>query len=227
MNLTSIAETKYPINEVFVTIQGEGSFSGHAAIFIRMQGCNVGCAWCDTKHSWVLDSANEVASTQIINKTGDGKNWAWFDLSELLDFIVVNKPKLVVITGGEPLQYNLKELCLGIEASGKFVQIETSGTEIPQISPNTWMTLSPKINMQGGKQICAKAVARANEIKMPIGKMSDIDILLKLIDDYKITVPIWLQPISQNPSATKLCIDQAILRDWRLSVQMHKYLGVR
>ena len=226
-SINNITNVKFPVNEIFVTIQGEGSFGGHAAIFLRMQGCDVGCAWCDTKHSWVVDSTNEVETTQIINKTGDGQNWAWFSLDEILAVVSTNKPELVVITGGEPLQYDLRSICIGVEALGKRVQIETSGTNIPQISSDTWMTLSPKINMAGGKKVLPEAVARANEIKMPIGKISDIDVLLKFIDEHKITTPIWLQPLSQSPSATKLCIEHAILNDWRLSVQMHKYLGVR
>ena len=218
---------KLPVNEVFITIQGEGSFSGHAAIFVRLQGCDVGCAWCDTKHSWYLNQDNEVSSSQIIDKSGDGVNWAWFDINELINFIAKGKPNLVVITGGEPLQYDLEEFCVRVEELGKVVQIETSGTEIPQISNNTWMVLSPKINMPGGKHVLPESINRANEIKMPIGKMSDITLLLELIERYKINTPIWLQPLSQNQSATNLCIEQAILHDWRLSLQMHKYLSVR
>ncbi len=226
MNLIN-TDIAYPVNEVFITIQGEGYYSGTAAIFVRLQGCDVGCAWCDTKHSWYLDSQYEVDKQAIINKTGDGKNWSWFSLEELLSEISNYTPKLVVITGGEPLQYNLTQLCAGVESLSKYVQIETSGTSIPQISPNTWMTLSPKINMAGKKEVLAEAVKRANDIKMPVGKMADIDLLLELISKYNITVPIWLQPLSQSPSATKLCTEQAIKHDWRLSVQMHKYLSIR
>ena len=64
---------------------------------------------------------------------------------------------------------------------------------------------------------------------MPIGKMSDIEKLKIFIKEYGVNkdIPIWLQPISQNPSATKLCIEQALLNNWRLSLQTHKFINIR
>ncbi|MFN8770351.1 MAG: 7-carboxy-7-deazaguanine synthase QueE [Neisseriaceae bacterium] len=222
----------YPINEIFATIQGEATFAGKPSIFIRMQGCNVGCGWCDTKHTWELGQTDKKQFFEIINKQQDQNSWAQATLDEIIIYINNNYPhiKHVVITGGEPAQYDLLPLCSAIENLGKKVQIETSGTEELKISEATWVTLSPKINMPGGKKIIGDNVLRANEIKMPIGKMADIEILQKFIDNYKIDEelkPIWLQPLSRNLTATKLCIEQALKHNWKLSIQIHKYLNIR
>ncbi len=84
--------------------------------------------------------------------------------------------------------------------------------------------------MPGNKPLLDEAIARASEIKMPVGKMKDIDNLKDFLTTYKHLIKvkdIWLQPLSQNPQATKLCIEQAMLNNWRLSVQTHKYLNIR
>lgn len=222
----------YPINEIFITIQGEATFAGTPSIFIRLQGCNVGCGWCDTKHTWDLDKASQQKFIEIANKQHDKNSWALATLDDIANHIKKNfqQIKHVVITGGEPAQYDLLPLCEALEQLGKFIQIETSGTETLRISDKTWVTLSPKINMPGGKKVIPDNVNRANEIKMPIGKSMDIAILQDFLSQHKINseiTPIWLQPLSQNPSATKLCIDQALANGWKLSIQIHKYLNIR
>ncbi len=221
----------YPINEIFATLQGEATFTGTPSVFIRLQGCEVGCGWCDTKHTWKLDVANQVSFIQISQKTQDKNNWADTSLDELMTYIQDNYPQIthIVITGGEPAQYNLTALCEKLEQLGKDVQIETSGTELLRITPNTWVTLSPKIDMSGGKIVLQDAVKYANEIKMPIGKKSDIEKLKQFLLEFKIpsNTPIWLQPLSQSQGATQLCIEEAMLNNWRLSIQVHKYLNIR
>ncbi len=60
---------QYPINEMFQTLQGEGYYTGVPAIFIRLQGCPVGCSWCDTKHTWEKQADRETALGDILVKT--------------------------------------------------------------------------------------------------------------------------------------------------------------
>lgn len=220
----------YPINEVFATIQGEATFTGTPSIFIRLQGCNVACPWCDTKHTWELAKNEQINFTQLITKDNDGQKWANVELAELVTYLQSTYPliKHVVITGGEPAMYDLTDLCKSLENIGKTIQLETSGTEDLKVTPKTWVTLSPKINMPGGKKILNSVVDRANEIKMPIGKFDDITKLQTFISNYLIKdIPIWLQPLSQNPSATKLCIEQALTNNWKLSLQTHKFINIR
>jgi 7-carboxy-7-deazaguanine synthase len=83
------------------------------------------------------------------------------------------------------------------------------------------------MDMPGHKIVRADAVERANEIKMPIGKPADVDKLLYFIDTFKPEAPIWVQPISTSERATELCIKAATKHGWRVSVQAHKFLGVR
>lgn len=81
------------------------------------------------------------------------------------------------------------------------------------------MTVSPKCGMPGRRSVLGEALRRANEIKHPVGKPADIQNLLSL--------PIWLQPFSQGREATELCIREATARNWRVSIQTHKFIGVR
>lgn len=218
----------YPINEIFITHQGEATFTGTPSVFIRMQGCDVGCPWCDTKHSWNTD--NEVSIEQIITKKNNNDNFAIFTIDKIVDFIKkYNHISHIVITGGEPLLHNLLPLCNVIENMNKTIQIETSGTSKLSITKNTWITLSPKINMPNNKAILKEVVNRANEIKMPIGKLSDIEKLKTFIKFYSINnnISIWLQPLSQNKKALEICIASSLKNNWKLSIQTHKYIGIR
>jgi 7-carboxy-7-deazaguanine synthase len=82
--------------------------------------------------------------------------------------------------------------------------------------------------MPGGKKVWSEVLFRANEIKVPIGKQQDYDQFKKWLDSYSdIEKPIWLQPLSQNKTATKLCYDLSISYGHRVSVQVHKFLGIR
>lgn len=218
----------YPINEIFVTLQGEASYAGIPALFIRLQGCDVGCPWCDTKHTWEL--TNKINFEEMLQKNENSKTYAETTLQDLDNYLQKNhiNIKHVVITGGEPAIYNLKPLCELLTNLGKSIQLETSGTYQLLIEDNVWVTLSPKIAMPNNKKVLDNALKRANEIKMPIGKIQDIIKLKQLINDHNIVnKKIYLQPLSQNPTATKICIAQAIKNNWYLSIQMHKYLDIR
>ncbi|GLS84436.1 7-carboxy-7-deazaguanine synthase QueE [Paraferrimonas haliotis] len=219
----------YPVNEVFETIQGEGKNSGLAAIFVRLQGCEVGCSWCDTKHTWTLDPALQVSPEQVLCVDGEVGRWSHYSSEQLIDAFKAQgfQAKLVVITGGEPCQYDLTELCQALEAKGYQVQIETSGTELVKVSDGAWVTVSPKINMKGGKAVLVQALERANEIKHPIARQRHIDELDALLEGIDLTnKSMCLQPISQIEAATALAMKTCIERNWRLSVQMHKYLQI-
>ena len=219
------------INEIFASLQGEATYTGTPSVFIRLQGCNVGCPWCDTKHTWKLDAADKIEFNYLTAKIEDKNSWAQASVEQIIEFIQDNFPQIkhIVITGGEPAMYNLLPLCNALEELGKDIQIETSGTEEFQISKNTWVSLSPKIDMPGGKIVLEECISRANEIKMPIGKMVDIEKLKDFLAVNQVAknIPIWLQPLSQNLSATKLCIEQALLNNWRLSLQTHKFINIR
>jgi 7-carboxy-7-deazaguanine synthase len=224
--------TQLPVNEIFATLQGEGSFSGKPSIFIRFQGCDVGCTWCDTKHSWSLNSNAKVAIDTILQKQDSDDNYCLITPNEIIAYFQTNftQIKHVVLTGGEPAMYNLEPLCLALEKLDKQVQIETSGTSPLQISPKTWVVLSPKFNMPGKKSIIIDNLPLVNEIKMPVGKPQDMNNLHNFIKQYGQllkNVEIYLQPLSNAPSAIKLCISEAIKNNYRLSLQLHKIINIR
>jgi 7-carboxy-7-deazaguanine synthase len=216
-----------PVNELFQTIQGEARWTGTPAVFVRLQGCGVGCVWCDTKHSWNADPAGAVGLDAMLAKQGDSPGFALCEQPALVDLVDGHAARHVVITGGEPCLHDLSYLTGALIRRWRPVQIETSGTSEIRAHPDTWVTLSPKIDMQGGKVVRPDAVQRADEIKIPVGKPEDIARALPVIDARREGVDVWLQPISTNARATSLCIEVATQKGWRVSIQTHKYLGVR
>ncbi|WP_167388487.1 7-carboxy-7-deazaguanine synthase QueE [Photobacterium carnosum] len=220
----------YKINEVFETIQGEGVFTGVPAIFIRLQVCPVGCSWCDTKQTWTAEPENLVSIERIIVKTEDSPLWTQLDADGIVKLLIDQgyTAKHVVITGGEPCIYDLRPLSAALETAGFNCQIETSGTSEILTSDQTWVTVSPKINMKAKLPVLTSALVRANEIKHPVGTHKDIEQLDALLATAKLRndVTIALQPISQKPRSTELCIETCITRNWRLSIQTHKYLAI-
>lgn len=219
----------YKVNEIFETIQGEGSYTGCPAIFIRLQGCPVGCSWCDTKHTWTVDPEQQISLTDTLQKTSDSEGWSAVSAEQMLQEFKRQgfQARHVVITGGEPCLYDLNPLCQLLHQQGYSTQIETSGTFTIQAPSETWVTVSPKVNMKGGYEVLTSALERADEIKHPVGRERDIDELLLLLQRIPASDKlVYLQPISQKAKATRLAIEQCKKHNWRLSVQVHKYLGI-
>lgn len=217
----------YPINEIFQTIQGEGYYSGTPSIFIRLQGCPVRCEWCDTKYTWTCNNKDKISNKEMIKKKKPDKKWSYMNLKEIFLLLKIKKwtARHIVITGGEPCLYNLLEITTELEKKGYRCQIETSGTKLIICSIKTWITLSPKRN----KKTLDTSILRSNEIKYPILKEEDLlylENILKKIENKKKHY-IFLQPISQNKNALKMCIKQCIKKNWRLSIQIHKYIKIQ
>ena len=94
----------YKVNEIFETIQGEGSYTGTPAIFVRLQGCPVGCAWCDTKHTWDIEPALLIALSDTSTKKAESDHWASASADDLLALFNGRgyRARHVVVTGGGP-----------------------------------------------------------------------------------------------------------------------------
>ena len=214
--------TKYKVNDIFETIQGEAKFTGTPSWFIRMQECPVGCPWCDTKFTWTLD--NKTPNKMVIwTKEHENESWADLTIHDIYTVLKRGKAKHVVISGGEPCIQDLNPICNCLRDAGYTIQIETSGTYEIKCPDDVWVTLSPKIDMPGGLEVLDSSWARANEIKMPIGKAKDIDKLKS--HNKRDDVTVWLQPLSQSKKATILCVAEAIKNNWKISVQTHKYIN--
>ncbi len=223
------------VNEIFETIQGEGAFTGTPSVFVRLQGCPVGCPWCDTQHTWETLPENQQSVGDILVKNYDSPTYFSTSAEQLIHQLERQgySAKHVVITGGEPCLFDLNELTSKLHLQGYSTQIETSGTYTVNCHSDTWVTVSPKINMKAGMPVLKQAMNRANEIKHPIAMQKHIDELDELfaqtfepeqLDNF--TIPVYLQPISQQKRATELAVETCIKRNWRLSVQLHKYIGV-
>lgn len=218
------------INEMFETIQGEGAHTGIPSIFVRLQGCPVGCPWCDTKHTWEIKEDLIVAPRQIIDQAEESETYFVADDETLLSLFKQEGyvATHIVITGGEPCMYDLRGLTTMLHDNGYTTQIETSGTFEVLCDERTYVTVSPKINMRGGYEVLTSALERANEIKHPIAMqkhIDELDLLLSTVSSLE-GKQVCLQPISQQPRATQLAVETCIARNWRLSLQTHKYIGI-
>lgn len=228
----------YPVNEVYATFQGEGRWTGTPVVLLRLQGCPVGCPFCDTKETWRLDRAWEKATPEeafVVEKGGEPTP-AWVSLSatEIAAYIRTKyKPmsiKWVMLTGGEPANYPLSSLTYALHDAGFQIMLETSGTADGHLNADIdWVTVSPKINMPGGKLVLKHVVAAADEIKFAVGKRTDINKLRELLREcpIKARTIISLQPISQSKRATRLCLTAAMNNGWNISIQTHKYVSVK
>lgn len=193
-----------PLMEEFYTIQGEGFHKGTAAYFIRVGGCDVGCHWCDVKESW---NAGLHPPTEIESMV---KNAA-------------NHSRTVVITGGEPLTYNMAPLTKMLKDNGMNTHIETSGA-YKLTGMWDWICLSPK------------------KIKLPTDEIYEVADELKVIifnkDDFRFAEEqaarvndnclLFLQPEwSKREKMSPLIVDYVMRNpQWKVSLQTHKYLNI-
>jgi 7-carboxy-7-deazaguanine synthase len=220
----------YPVNDCYACIQGEGVQTGVAMVLLRLHGCGVGCPWCDTKETWDFETVNQTETLDLA--LGVNTHYAYLSAEAIAQYITAQHvgPKWVLVTGGEPAQHNLQPLVTALHEAGYLVALETSGTEVGHVeSEFDWVCVSPKIDMPGGKVMQPAALAIADEIKHVVGRQQDIDNLDMLLatNATKTDVQICLQPVSTSQKATDLCMEVVLSRGWRLSVQTHKYIGVR
>lgn len=227
---SSTGEVEYKINEMFQSIQGEGHHTGVPSVFIRLQGCPVACPWCDTQHTWAIDLSKENTSEQVFSESQESEHWFRATARSLLDLVISKgySAKHIVLTGGEPAMYDLVPVTTLFIEQGFSVQIETSGTYPVSAHPKTWITVSPKINMRGGYEVLSDVLVCADEIKHPIAMERHVEELDELLKDVQLkpNCEICIQPISQQQRATELAIKVCIERNWRLSLQTHKFINI-
>jgi organic radical activating enzyme len=193
-----------PLMEEFYTIQGEGYHTGKAAYFIRIGGCDVGCHWCDVKESWNADLHPPTATDLIINNAN-------------------NYAQTVVITGGEPLMWNLDYICQKLQNKGIKTHIETSGA-YPFSGIFDWICLSPKKT----KLPLAAIYPKADELKLIIYNKNDFKFAEEQAKKVKANCELYLQPEwSNREKMLPLIIDYVMNNpQWKISLQTHKYLNI-
>lgn len=194
-----------PVMEHFYTIQGEGANTGKAAYFIRLAGCDVGCVWCDVKDSWEATRHPELS------------------VSELLNYALQHTSRLVVITGGEPLMYNLNYLCDELRLNGFATCIETSGAY--EISGKwDWLCVSPK----KFKEPLSETLINANELKVIVYNISDFKWAEENAAKVDKACKLFLQPeYSRFNDIMPMIIDYVKANpQWQISLQTHKIIDV-
>lgn len=186
--------------DIFYSIQGEATYSGTPSIFIRLHGCNLSCSWCDDELH--VGSYEEYTFDGIIKAIADFPS------------------KQIVITGGEPSLHDINAFIEFLQARGYFVCIETNGYKLSHVAAADWITYSPKdwnaLHSDG-----------FSEYKFIVSAASDITNILQLQSDK----PIYIQPenffLKPNPINVQHCLDLVLAHPrLKLSIQMHKYLGV-
>lgn len=197
--------TVLPLMEDFYTIQGEGFYQGQAAYFIRLGGCDIGCVWCDVKDSWDA-SAHPVVSVAAITERAKASG-----------------SPVAVVTGGEPLMYDLTQLADALKRAGIRTHLETSGA-YPLTGTWDWICLSPK----KFKEPDPSVPARADELKVIVYHKSDF----AWAEDWAAKVSekceLFLQPEwSREKEMLPLIVDYVKAHPrWKISLQIHKYMNI-
>ena len=186
------------INEIFYSLQGEGHYTGTPAVFVRFAGCNLKCSFCDTDFT----SFTEMTEDDIVREIGQYPT------------------NHIVITGGEPTLQITASLVSKLHDAGKYVQIETNGTNVlPEGCNIDWVTCSPKYK--------AVRLQHIDELKVVFEgqDMSQYDYLTA--SEYRLQ-PCDTQDEGKNKEILRQTID-FILKNpkWKLSLQTHKILNVR
>lgn len=201
----SVIPQELPIVETFHSFQGEGAWTGTNAFFIRLGGCDVGCWFCDTKHSWNLRRHPQRSVEALAAEA------------------IAAHPAIVVITGGEPLMHDLTMLSDRLRDVGLRVHLETSGAHLFS-GHFDWVTLSPK----SFKPPHASVYPHVSELKVVVSKPQD----LEWAEQQSVLVPAtalrYLQP-EWSTKESKALIFEYVLQhpEWRMSLQTHKLLEIR
>lgn len=194
-----------PVMEAFYTIQGEGFYTGHAAYFIRLGGCDVGCHWCDVKESW--DAAMHPLTT----------------IKDIIAGALEYPGRKVVITGGEPLIYNLNPLTQKLHAAGFQVNLETSGA-YPLSGNWDWVCVSPK----KFKAPVPGILTVAQELKVIVFNKSDLAWAEQHAAQAGPQTKLFLQPEwSRHTEMVPLLVDYVKQHpQWQISLQTHKFMDI-
>jgi 7-carboxy-7-deazaguanine synthase len=205
MNSAEQKPVKLPVMEHFYTIQGEGYHQGRASYFVRLGGCEVGCTWCDVKESWLAE-----------------KHPLW-EVDEIVKEVAGAGANMCVITGGEPLMYDLTPLTEALQAKGIKTHLETSGA-YPLTGKWDWICVSPK-RFKLPLEECLKA---ANELKVIVFHKNDFRFAEENAVKVNSSCHLFLQPEWSKENEALPWVVEYVKehQQWQISLQIHKYMNV-
>jgi 7-carboxy-7-deazaguanine synthase len=194
-----------PLAEEFYSIQGEGCNTGRAAYFIRIGGCDIGCSWCDTKFAWNAEMHPEV------------------DINMIAANVVEAGADSVVVTGGEPLMWNLTPLCDLLKEKGIRTYLETSGA-FALSGKWDWITLSPK----KGSPPMPDIWLMADELKVIVMDGTDFEVAESYCSRVSQKCRLLLQPEWSRYTEMIAEITEYVKRNtkWAVSLQAHKFMHI-
>ena len=194
-----------PVMEHYFTIQGEGYNTGKACFFLRLGGCDVGCVWCDVKDSW------------------DAKAHGIMNVDTMLELALSAKAARVVVTGGEPLMYDLSYLTSQFQRAGVKIFLETSGA-YPLTGNWDWICVSPK----KFKKPLNEVLMKADELKVIVYNKSDLQWAEEQQKKISPHCILYLQPeFGEFNKVIPIIIDYVKLNPvWRISLQTHKIMNI-
>lgn len=185
--------------EIFYSVQGEGTWSGTPAVFVRLAGCNLSCNFCDTDYSLKFFATIPQIVARVRELGGECP--------------------MVILTGGEPLaQTQTLALIEALRADGRRVHIESNGTIFTELPEDVWLCVSPK------ERVDVRMAARANEAKFIVdGRVPE-----EHLAAFARHETILLQPEGNKRPNVELALEYAKRhpRRFRLSLQTHKMIGV-
>ncbi|MEE2700009.1 MAG: 7-carboxy-7-deazaguanine synthase QueE [Bacteroidota bacterium] len=193
-----------PLMEAFYSIQGEGFHTGKSAYFLRIGGCDVGCYWCDVKESWDSNLHPLTKVEDIISK-------------------IDKNIKTVVITGGEPLMWNMDFLTNALKQKEIEVHLETSGA-YSLSGTFDWICFSPKKNQQALDEIKSSA----NELKIIVRNKHDLKWAVQQKETVGSNCKLYLQPEWSKKEEVMSLITDFVMENtsWQISLQTHKYMNL-
>ncbi len=201
------------ITEIFPSIQGEGLRQGEPTHFVRLAGCNLRCAFCDTKYAW--EEGKEYTTQDILERIK--KNQRRFPAD------------WVCLTGGEPLLQDLSEFVWLLKQEGFLVQVETNATTYRRLAVD-WYSVSPKPEEYFYRP---EFKTKAKEVKIILTKGLDIRVVQRLREEFPEETPLLLQPVSNRKWSMNLGVrllkeaSREGLKNIKLSAQLHKIFNFR
>lgn len=190
------------INEIFYSIQGEGTHAGTPAVFVRFAGCNVSCSFCDTDHIPYVEMSEE----------------------EIISEVTKYPASLVVVTGGEPSLQLTDSLVDSLHAVGRYIAVETNGTRVLPTDVD-WITISPKVQYVGAKG--TPILRSANEVKVLFDGVTEVSDYGIDADHYYLQ-PLDTGDKSQNEVIVAQLVEYIKAHPkWKISLQIHKVLNIR
>ena len=206
------------INEIFESVFGEGMNMGLPCTFIRLQGCNCRCKWCDTKYAQVVGEGTMLKINEIIEAVRDyGHKW-------------------VSLTGGEPLLVSepLTDLIYRLQMKGHQVQIETNCSIDPlKHSIADRIAVSPKLPSAGEQAVkmmhynYIECLSKDDEVKFVISTGEDLREAFRIIDEHPTDAPIIFQPEGGIDGGWLFEYTKNVDRMIRILPQLHKIFKIK